>query len=239
LSILRNHALNIRSEIKRFLPAQPCVLCTGMSHDGLWCAACDLALPYLDGPHCPVCCLPTFHGEVCGHCLTHPPLFTRTTAAFAYTFPLDKLIQAMKYADQLALTDAFAARLAQRIDSHDLPDHIIAMPLHPAKLRARGYNQSALLAGRIARLLDIELLSHACQRIRDTPSQSALPWKERHRNVHGAFHCTKDLNGKHIALVDDVMTTGASLNALAKAVLQQGAVKVSTWVVARTIKRQD
>jgi len=206
-----------------------------MSHDGLWCGACDAALPYLDAPHCPVCALPTPAGEVCGHCLKDPPLFTRTIAVFSYSFPLDKLVQAMKYGEQLALANAFAEKLALRIDKSDLPDGIVPMPLHPAKLRERGFNQSLLLAATVARKLNIELLASACQRVRDTPPQSALPWKERKRNVRNAFRCDKDLSGKRVALVDDVLTTGASLNALAEAVQKRGAAEISAWVVARTL----
>jgi ComF family protein len=206
-----------------------------MNHEGLWCARCDNALPYLDAPHCPVCALPTPTGEVCGHCLKHPPLFGSTTAAFSYTFPLDKLIQAMKYGEQLALADAFAAKLLLRIDTRALPDCVVAMPLHPAKLCARGYNQSQLLAAKVARGLGLDLLPDACRRVRDTPPQSALPWKERRKNMRGAFHCEMDLTGKRIAVVDDVLTTGASLNALSEALLKQGAAGISAWVVARTL----
>ena len=206
-----------------------------MSHDGLWCVACDATLPYLDAPHCPVCALPTSFGEVCGHCLKEPPLFTRTTAVFGYSFPLDKLIQALKYGEQLALANAFAEKLALRIGNSDLPDCIIPMPLHPAKLRERGFNQSQLLAATLARKLDIELQTNACQRVRDTPAQSGLPWKERRKNVRNAFRCDKDLTGKRVALVDDVLTTGASMNALADAVQQRGASEIQAWVVARTL----
>jgi ComF family protein len=227
--------LNIRSAIERILPAQPCVLCGSMSHDGLWCADCDQALPYLATPHCPVCALPTSGGKTCGQCLQQPPLFTSTTAVFSYAFPLDKLIQAMKYGEQLALASAFAKKLVLRIDKDALPDHVLPMPLHPAKLRERGFNQSLLLAAAVARELHLKLLPGSCQRVRDTPPQSALPWKERDKNVRNAFRCDADLTGKHIALVDDVLTTGASLNALAKAVHQRGAEKISAWVVARTL----
>ena len=146
MSILSGKFLNIRTKIEQILPAQPCVLCGSMSRDGLWCAACDAALPYLDAPHCPVCALPTPSGEVCGHCLTHPPLFTRTTAVFGYAFPLDKLIQAMKYGEQLALAHAFAKKLLPRIDKAICRIASSPMPLHPAKLRERGFNQSLLLA---------------------------------------------------------------------------------------------
>lgn len=235
LSILRRHFLNIRSNIERMLPAQPCVLCGSMSRNGLWCIACDAALPYFNAPHCPVCALPTPTGEVCGHCLSQPPLFSRTIAAFGYGYPLDKLIQGMKYGEQLALAHAFAKKLLPRIDQCNLPDHIIAMPLHPAKLRERGFNQSALIAATVARNLKLELLPNACRRVRDTPPQSSLPWKERKKNVSNAFRCDMDLAGKRVALVDDVLTTGASLNALAGAALKRGAVEVSAWVIARTL----
>jgi len=229
--------LNIRAGFKQILPAQPCVLCGSMSHDGLWCNSCDAALPYLNAPHCPVCALPTPAGEVCGHCLTHPPLFGSTTAIFGYAFPLDKLIQGMKYGDQLALAHAFAKKMLQRIDKSNFPDYVIAMPLHPAKLRERGFNQSLLLATTVARELKLKLLPNACQRVRDTPPQSALPWKERKKNVRNAFSCDRDLAGKRVALVDDVLTTGASLNALAEAVSKKGAIEISAWVVARTIRK--
>ncbi len=235
MSIFSALHLNIRSIFEQILPAQPCMLCERMSHDGLWCAACDRSLPYLDTACCPNCALPTFAGQLCGHCLAHPPTFNHAVAAFAYDFPLDRLIQAMKYREQLVLAHAFAAKLVRRIE--DMPDYVIAMPLHPNKLRARGFNQSQLLAAAIARELRLELLTNVCQRTRDTASQSTLPWKERKKNVRGAFSCNIDLGGKHVALVDDVLTTGASLNALAQAVIKRGASEVSVWVVARTVRK--
>ena len=235
MSILNSFSLNSRTIINRLFPAQPCVLCGSMSHDGLWCRACDADLPYLTAAHCPVCALPTPSGEVCGHCLSHPPLFTHTTAAFGYSFPLDKLIQAMKYGEQLALARAFAQKLALRIDKDALPDYVIPMPLHPAKLRRRGFNQSLLIAATIARELNLKLLPNSCQRLRDTPPQSALPFKERNQNVRDAFRCDVDLTGKRIAMVDDVLTSGASLNAFAAAIKKQGASEINTWVIARTL----
>lgn len=235
MSIIRKYFLNIGAKLRQFAPAQPCVLCGSMTGFGQWCEACDAALPYLDAPCCPICALPTPAGEVCGHCLKEPPLFSRTTAVFGYSFPLDSLVQAMKYGEQLALANAFGEKLALRIDNADLPDCIIPMPLHPAKLRERGFNQSLLLAATVARKLNIELLPNACQRVRDTPPQSALPWKERRKNVRNAFRCDRDLAGKRVALVDDVMTTGASLNALAGAVQKHGASEIWAWAVARTL----
>jgi len=141
----------------------------------------------------------------------------------------------MKYGEQLALAHAFAKKLAQRIDKSDLPDYIVAMPLHPAKLRDRGFNQSKLIATTVARELKLRLLTSAFRRVRDTPPQSALPWKERKKNVHNAFCCDMDLTGKRVALVDDVLTTGASLNALAEAAHKRGAGEIDAWVIARTL----
>jgi len=235
LSILSKPILNICTKFEHMLPAQPCVLCASMSRHGLCCEACDTALPYLDAEHCPICALPTPRGELCGHCLKKPPSFTRTLAVFGYRFPLDRLIQAMKYEEQLALSQLFSEKLILRISPDRLPDYVIPMPLHPDKLKRRGFNQALLIAARLARSLERPLLAHACRRLRDTPSQSTLSWKERKKNVHGAFRCDMDLSGKHVALVDDVLTTGSSLNALADAVQKRGAAEISAWVVARTL----
>jgi ComF family protein len=232
LSILKTPKLNISSIFGQL--AQPCVLCGSMSCDGLWCAACDASLPYLNAPHCPVCAVPTPQGETCGHCLKKPPAFSRTLAVFGYQFPLDRLIQSLKYHEQLALAQRFAEKLRVRIDSP--PDFIIPMPLHTNKLKSRGFNQAQLIATPLARALKTPLLS--CRRLRDTPSQTSLPWNERGKNVRGAFCCDMDLSGRRVALVDDVLTTGASLNELASAVKKQGATEISAWVVARSLPHE-
>jgi ComF family protein len=233
LSIFNKKNLNNSLILRHLLPDQPCVLCGDMSRD-IWCDACDAAMPYLNAPHCPVCALPTPQGELCGHCLKNPPAFSRTLAVFGYRFPADHLIQLMKYREQLALSRAFAEKFVHRLDRSNLPDCLIAMPLHPSKLQSRGFNQAQLIAAPIANLLDIPLLSLACRRLRDTPSQTSLPWKARSKNMRGAFACEMDFSGKHVALVDDVLTTGASMNALAEAVQQRGAGAISAWVIART-----
>ena len=204
-----------------------------MTRHGAWCAPCDAALPYQPDAHCPVCALPTLDGAVCGRCLKRHPQFDRTVAAFAYSFPLDKVVQALKFNEQLHLADGLADKLVRRITLR--PDCIMPMPLHPARLRERGHNQSLEIARRMASRLNISLLPHACQRVRDTPPQSGLKWKERGKNMRKAFHCAEDLAGQHVAMVDDVMTSGASLNELALALRRAGASEVSAWVVARTL----
>ena len=233
MSILTGNFLNIRTKLWQALPAQPCLLCGTFNHNGAWCKACDSSLPYLTAPHCPLCALPTLNGDICGRCLKRKPQFDRTLAVFAYSFPLDKLVQALKFGERLMLVDGLADSLAQRVEVR--PDCIIAMPLHPSRLRERGFNQSTELARRVANILNIPLLPHACQRVRDTPPQSALKWKERGKNMRKAFICTQDLSGKHVAVVDDVMTSGASLNEVAVALRSAGAHEVSAWVIARTL----
>lgn len=235
MSILSHRLFDISLKIARLLPAQPCVLCGAESHAGLCCTACSADLPRLSTQHCPVCALPTPDGCVCGECLKQQPPFDHTVAAFIYSFPLDKLIQALKFREHLILVDFFADAVAQSITIR--PDCIVALPLHPNRLRERGFNQSLLLAKRIARQLDIPLLANACTRVRNTPPQSSLPWKERDKNMRQAFTCSADadVHGKHVAIVDDVMTTGASTGELARALKQAGASEVSVWVVARTL----
>ncbi len=217
----------------QIMPDQPCMLCGAMSPD-LWCGACDAALPYLDAACCPVCAQPTADGSICGHCLKNPPAFDAAVAAFAYRFPLDKLIQQMKYREQLALSKIFAQKLLRRII--ELPDCVIPMPLHPDKLRRRGFNQAQLIAAPVASALKVPLRTDACRRLRDTPSQTGLPWDRRDQNVRGAFGCDADLTGKHVALLDDVMTSGASMNELAAQVRKCGATRISAWVVARAVR---
>lgn len=235
MSILSHHLLDIGAKFTRLLPAQPCLLCGANTHDGLCCAACDADLPRLTEEHCPVCALPALAGNVCGRCLKQAPPFDHTVAAFSYQFPLDKLIQALKYRERLVLVNFLAEALARRISSR--PDCIVALPLHPTRLRERGFNQSLLLARQISRRLAIPLLPDACERVRNTPPQSSLPWKERDKNMRQAFACKPgaDVGGKHVAIVDDVMTTGASVGELARALKQAGASEVSAWVVARTL----
>lgn len=231
--ILSRQGLNISLKLKQILPAQPCVLCGSMTRHGAWCNHCDADLPYLGKMRCPICALPSPNGIVCGQCVRKQPLFDRTVAVYAYAYPVDKLIQSLKFNEQLQLASSLADGLAQRIDI--LPDCIVPMPLHPARLKERGFNQSRELAQRAARKLDVPLLHDACRRIRDTLPQSALKWQLRSKNVRKAFSCAQELDGKHVAMVDDVMTSGASLNELALALRRAGAREVSAWVIARTL----
>lgn len=212
-----------------------CLLCGAPGGNGPLCPACQADLPRHDQPHCPRCTLPTQGGALCGHCLSEPPAFDRTIAAFTYHFPIDALIQGLKYRHQLALLPLLANALADRLQDAPRPDFVIPMPLHPLRLRERGFNQALELAKIVARRLDVPLLLQGVERIIPTPPQVGLPWKKRAKNLRGAFASTLGLEGKHVALLDDVMTTGASLNELGRTLRRQGAEEVSAWIVARTL----
>lgn len=211
------------------------MLCGAASFDRLLCAGCDADLSHYSTAACPICALPALDGNVCGACLRHPPAFDRTLAAFSYDFPIDRLLHAFKYAGNLALAEVLAEPLARLAAAQPKPDLLLPMPLHPARLRERGFNQSLEIARPVSRWLDIPLEACACRRTRDTPTQAKLKWKERRRNVRGAFACDLDLSGKKVAVLDDVMTTGATLDEISRVLRGHGAAEVSAWVVARTL----
>lgn len=216
------------------LLTQDCLLCGQASGDKILCPACEDDLPRLPAECCPCCALPTPAGETCGRCLSRPPHYDRTLALFNYGFPADKLIQAFKYAHRLALAPYFGRHLAER--ARDVcADLIIPLPLHPKRLQERGFNQALELARPVAKELRLPIDTKICQRVRHTPTQAALPWREREGNIRGAFDCGGDLSGKRILLVDDVMTTGASLDECARTLKLHGATEITLLVVARTL----
>lgn len=227
-------SLNISIKFMQSRIAQPCVLCGARARAGLLCAACAADLPRLPVERCPQCALPAPGGQLCGACLKKPPRFERCEAVFRYGYPLDALIQHCKYGGAQELADLFATALASHLADRPLPDLIVPMPLHPARLRERGFNQALEIARRLGARLDLPC-RHACHRLRDTPSQAGLDLKARRRNLRGAFACDSSLVGKRIALLDDVMTSGSSLDELAKTARRAGAAEVAAWVLARTL----
>ena len=206
-----------------------CYLCRGAAAD-LLCAACDADLPRLAGPRCPRCALDSPRGEVCGRCLSEAPHYDATVAVLAYEFPADALVHALKFRGELALGAFLGKEMARRVSAVEI-DFVVPVPLSAARLRTRGYNHAAEVA---RHLLPGKLDLALCERSRDTPPQIDLPFAERRRNVRGAFRCTRALAGASVAVVDDVMTTGATLNELARTLKGAGAARVVNWVVART-----
>jgi len=226
-----------------------CFLCRGDAGDALdrahiLCGACERSLAGAAAPRCPVCALASRGNQVCGRCLRDRPHFDATRCALDYRFPVDVLVQSLKFRGELAIAGLFGRLLHRHVESVALlvPDFMLPVPLSAARMRERGYNQ----AMEIARALAAEFVRSApdeggprldadlCRRTRDTAPQADLPWKQRAMNLRAAFACEQPLAGKNIAVLDDVMTTGATLNEVAKTLKSAGAVRIVNWVVART-----
>lgn len=233
MSISLRPLLRIGTQIGQSVLAQDCLLCQAASGAELLCAACARELPSAT-PACPRCALAGSSDAECGACIADPPHFDASCAAFAYAFPLDALIQSLKYGGQLALAGLFARELHRRIGGARNVDLIVPLPLHPARLAERGFNQAAEIGKVLSRLRGIAMETRLARRVRNTPPQTALPWRERASNMRRAFACDADLSGLRIAVVDDVMTTGATLDEFARTLRQSGAARVENWVVART-----
>jgi ComF family protein len=211
---------------------QDCQLCGAESRSEMVCASCAAELPALP-EHCPQCASPSPGGLICGDCLSHPPHFDRTLALWRYEFPCDRLVHSLKYHARLALAGFFARGFASRRLPHF--DLVVPMPLHPRRLVERGFNQALEIAREIARHVRAPLEPRAARRVKDTAPQTGLPYDRRARNVRGAFACDQDLSGRTVAVVDDVMTTGATLNELARVLKRAGAARIENWVVGRTM----
>jgi ComF family protein len=207
------------------------VLCGGSAARTALCSRCADDLPLLDNAHCPICALPSPAGQTCGACLKQPPHFDATQAHYRYAYPLDRLLQHYKYGRHLIVASLFPAN-----ESADTIDAVIAVPSTPAHLKERGFNPALELARPLAKALGLPLLLNAISRPHDAPAQASLPWKDRQKNIRNAFECHADLSGRRILVVDDVMTTGATLNELARTLKRYGAAYVENRVIARALK---
>lgn len=221
------------ARLRRALAAQDCRLCGQAAHSSL-CPGCAADLPRMPAACCPACALPSPAGRTCGRCLADAPAFDATQAALAYAFPATRLIQDFKYAGAVGLSRLLGDLLARALGpATDHADLVVPMPLSPPRLAERGYNQ-ALEIARVLPIARRRLDAGTVERVRHTPPQAELPWRDRRRNVRGAFRALRRLDGLVVAVVDDVMTTGATLDELAATLKKAGAARVENWVLART-----
>lgn len=223
------------SRLGRSLWPARCLLCNAggaAGHD--LCVACAASLPWARLA-CPRCALPlSSAARACGACLRKAPLLDAAHAAFAYRPPLDRLLPRLKFHGDLAAGRLLAGAMAVAFADVARPQALVPVPLARARLRQRGYDQALELARPLARSLGLPLLPDGLVRVRDTQAQSRLDAGGRRRNVRGAFAANRLVAlPAHVALVDDVMTTGATLQAAALALRRSGVGRVDAWVCAR------
>ncbi|MGH8429462.1 MAG: ComF family protein, partial [Solimonas sp.] len=195
------------------------------------CADCRAGLPW-NRLACPGCARPQTHDAPCGACATRPPPYDAAWTAFVLETPVQQGIHGLKYRGRLLEAARLGRLIAPRLPSR--PDLIIPVPLHRWRLMRRGYNQASELARWLTRLSGIPSDLQIARRTRATPDQIGKTAAERRRNLKDAFHIGRDLGGLHVALLDDVMTTGATLAELARACREAGALRVEAWAAART-----
>lgn len=172
--------------------------------------------------------------RTCGRCLQQPPPLTETRAACLYGFPVDRLLLRFKFHQDLAAGRLLAQLMIDAFAPLPMPQALVPVPLHGTRLRQRGYDQALELARPLARLWQLPLLADGLRRCRHTAPQSRLDAVQRRRNLHGAFNVKPGITWPaHVVLVDDVMTTGATLHAAAMALRRAGVARIDAWVCAR------
>ncbi len=218
-----------------------CILCGDPAPGTLdLCPGCHGDLT-ANAPCCPLCALPTAAGAEhlpCGRCLKKRPLFERCLAPLRYLPPADELIGGLKFHGRLShgrvMGELLADYLAWRLTPGDHPQVLIPVPLHPRRLRERGFNQALELARPVAKRLQLPLRPHDCLRRLATPQQTGLSALERRRNLRGAFSAAGLKGVAHVALIDDVVTTGATVTELTRVLRRAGVQRVEVWAVCRT-----
>jgi ComF family protein len=223
---------------------QYCALCDERCESGQSiCGPCEAELPWLY-EQCSVCALPLpASGLICGDCLKRPPAFDQVVAPWRFAFPVDALISRFKHQSQWPLGRLLAEQLSLQLqhafdEGLPRPDALVPVPLARQRLRQRGFNQAGMLADWLSAAVAIPVDAKLVQRVHDTQSQQQLDAASRRRNLRQAFALGGDrsLAGRHLAIIDDVLTTGATAEALARMLKRAGAERVDIYCLARTPK---
>lgn len=222
-----------------------CTLCGNLARQPYsLCLPCETDLPSLPlnlTHYCPQCAQyspAAIHGLRCGACLAYPPSYDQTFALFHYQTVIIPLIIKLKFMGKLSIAETFGRLLSNRILKNwyahtSLPDLIIPVPLHPQRLRERGFNQALEIARPIAKTLKRPIDYTSLIRRKATLPQSELPAAKRAANIAHAFQTKMRFDDLTIAVIDDVMTTGHTLKACCRILKQQGAKRIDIWCVAR------
>lgn len=214
-----------------------CLICQGPGQDKLdLCFHCSATLPY-NLVYCKTCGVQLLESKdtrLCGKCIVKRPEYDSTFAMFLYEEPIRYLIRSLKFHSNHSSARLLGILMAEHLRSHEsLPELIIPVPLHRNRFIERGFNQSIELARPITKALGIPMLLQNCERYRPTAPQSDLNSKERQKNLRDAFRITRPIEEKHVAIFDDVITTGFTVNELAKILRENGVEKIDVWSVAR------
>lgn len=215
-----------------------CILCgnAGFNSRDI-CHICYQQLPRNDN-YCSCCAdsldLIGTEAVLCGRCLSRRPAYDKAYVPFVYQGAMAHLITALKFNARYPNARLLGMLLAEYLKQNaELPDCIVPVPLHRSRYYQRGFNQSTEIARTVARELQVPLDFSSCSRHRDTPHQTGLPARQRRKNMKNAFTLVKAVNVSHIALIDDVMTTGTTVHELAALYKRSGVTKVDVWVCAR------
>jgi ComF family protein len=206
------------------------------------CSLCVRQLQRVTPCCCPRCGLPSQHRHLpCGRCLLHPPMWQSLIFVSDYIPPLRELVWRFKYQGDTRLARPLARLILLqclarfRTGSLPRPQQLIAVPLHRQRLCKRGYNQSQLLASHLAHWLGCHYQGNTLTRRRNTLPQQGLNKRQRQNNLQQAFFCQTSLAGQHLALIDDVITTGSTLSAISQLLLNNGALSIQVWCLCRTL----
>lgn len=235
---MRPKLLGWLDTIQRIVLPASCLLCNGLgAGDRDLCQACAATLSR--NHHCCCRCAAIFEPDVyspglCGRCLSLTPAFDETHAPYIYDDKISHLIGRLKFNRQYANARLLGILLAESLPtSVEHPELIIPVPLHASRYYDRGFNQSLEIAKTVAKQLSIQLDYRSCKRHRATQQQSKLPAKQRRSNIKNAFSVVRPMQQQYVAIIDDVMSTGTTVNELAKALKKSGVQRVDVWVCAR------
>ncbi len=222
-----------------------CLLCgSANTADRDICNACLAELPH-NINCCSICALPldqhTLDRPVCGRCLRLTPVFDRCHTAFSYLFPISSMISEFKFAGKLQHGRLLTNLLISHIESSrlDLPELIIPVPLHRSRLLERGFNQAIELARPVGHHFNIPVDIASCIRTRATEAQTTLDKNRRRKNIRGAFTVTQRFKHSHVAVLDDVVTTGGTVGEMARILKREGIQRVDIWALARTAEEHS
>lgn len=225
---LAKHCLQLPSD---------CLFCCEPSGRGFaLCGGCEQSLPFLPQV-CPRCALPPDDEENGCICIKKPPSYDAIQAVFDYAWPLNHIMTKWKYHGQFYFALMLAELMVKRLTPRYPPDCIMPVPLHPHRLRQRGFNQCIELAKHIAKSQNLPLDRRSCTRIINNPSQSQLSAIDREKNINiSTFAVRSDFKAQHVLIIEDIVTTGATMNALSLSLKRQGVQTVEIWCCCRTLK---